>query len=709
MGLNFVTFPFFIEGGKMKQLMGFVLSTILLTSAAQAFSVKIHVFYANKIIEDLEQSMGADRNGEPYLHLIGPDNASKYRVKIKRQDALDILENPLHFRGGAIGPDNTAFSGLTDPSHSPKYKPFTQCENLYRTAKTGAEKAYGMGCFLHGITDNVAHHIVNFFSTQTFTMNPILVAEAQENGELLLRPNETHQTNLLNVVNHIFTETTIEKAYKKTFEEDFTPYKFQHKIATNLYQRVYLNPTHTKYAFNKIIQPIKNKLASELANMDQTGKKEFSRSYLTRKINTYASFLKNSVSAPYEKVLFLPVVLKDIHGIMSGFQKRSERKIKECAEAGFLKKRGPICIATRHLYARTKENNFQSRFDKYIWSRQKNLNQILHAQIKSLKNLSNLLTTSGAIELLKVTSIEEAFRPFEDKISEFMAPPYELLPSTVQAALKKIGKLNDFIITYEEMIKKVIYGVIYDAFQGFIIELKEKLIALKELSSELISEQMHQMLSELKETLKETMRGVIRDSQLELLGRDSDDLYFDLLGHIPSSVVHMNAYNSIVGVLADHDAVIDTSKTLKLHYDPNEKENTYDFTGPVSFDASFQLDYNQMKLCPQYTEAFYPCGTKANEMLQPGGYKECMKLPATVKGEPPVECFKGISTQYATLPDIGNCKPNSMENVNSKTPVHGHGLHEGSYSLSFPPAYLPEDVQPKCRSNYQVELELVQE
>ena len=64
-------------------------------SPANAFSVKIHIFYANQIIKDLDKSMGADRNGEPYLHLIGPDKAASYRVKISKKDALDILENPL--------------------------------------------------------------------------------------------------------------------------------------------------------------------------------------------------------------------------------------------------------------------------------------------------------------------------------------------------------------------------------------------------------------------------------------------------------------------------------------------------------------------------------------------------------------------------------------------------------------------------------------
>lgn len=676
---------------------------LFLSLQSHAFSVKIHIYYANQILKGLSESMGPDLQGPAYLKLLAPDGKPVYQVEINKKDALAIVQNPLYFRGGAIGPDNTAFTGMTDPSHAPQFRPFQQCENLYRTAKTGQEKAYAMGCFLHGITDNVAHHLVNYFTLETFTLKPIFIVEKDYAGKFVIRNNYEHETNFINVVNHILTETTFEKSYKKHLPAEFEPLKMQHKIAKNLYRKVYLNPRNSKFAMGMVTTPIVEKLKAHLAKINQSGKENFSKAYLSREIQAYADFLKNNSLETFEKILFLPIAVKDIHSIMSKFQKRGERKVEECKQTLF---KGPKCLAILYLYERNFENNFESKFDTYIWSRQKILDQIIDGELDSLKNLSNLFGQSENFTDINPISLKRAMKPLKQKIDQFLAPPVELLPRHLQLALEKLGILNEIITTYEEMVKKVIYDAIYGAFEKYILELSTAAQALKEQAKALLSEQMIAMVRAIRDGIKQGIDQRTRELQLSLIGRESDDAEFDLLGDLPNSVAHMNAYNSIVGVLANHGVVINPKKNLRLHYRSGDEKRTPDFKdGPVSFDASFQLEYNQLKLCPDYSEIFYPCGTATHEMLQPGGYKNCSKLAGNkFIANPIIECFLGENTHYAILPNETACTPKSFEEVieHFEETSSGYEFHHGSHSMSFPPEYLPEFERPICRPEFRL-------
>src|SRR5690606_19466642 len=93
-------------------------------------------------------------------------------VELRTEDAEAIRDFPEYWRAGAIGPDNTVFTGLTDPSHSWHFAPYSQCQALVEESKNPQERAYALGCFLHGISDNAAHHVVNFLSGETFTFFP---------------------------------------------------------------------------------------------------------------------------------------------------------------------------------------------------------------------------------------------------------------------------------------------------------------------------------------------------------------------------------------------------------------------------------------------------------------------------------------------------------------------------------------------------------
>src|SRR3712207_4987880 len=91
---------------------------------AWAFTTRIHIMLSNELREGLEAGGG---NGRLPLLL------SEFAAQLSEDDARAIVENPLAFRAGAVGPDNIVFpASLTDPSHGVHYHPWVQCELLYQ-------------------------------------------------------------------------------------------------------------------------------------------------------------------------------------------------------------------------------------------------------------------------------------------------------------------------------------------------------------------------------------------------------------------------------------------------------------------------------------------------------------------------------------------------------------------------------------------------
>ena len=117
-----------------------------LPAPAQAFSTRIHIVIANKVREALVDG----GNGKIPLKL------GEWSVTLTPADIEALSDHPLAFRAGAVGPDNMVFSCMIDPSHALGQRPFEQCELLYQAAELPEERAYALGCFLHGSTDGRA-------------------------------------------------------------------------------------------------------------------------------------------------------------------------------------------------------------------------------------------------------------------------------------------------------------------------------------------------------------------------------------------------------------------------------------------------------------------------------------------------------------------------------------------------------------------------
>ncbi|MCA9638073.1 MAG: hypothetical protein KC420_18720, partial [Myxococcales bacterium] len=183
---------------------------------AGAFSTRVHIILANHVRQALVDA------GDGTIALRFGDHA----VILDPDDADAIKDNPLAFRAGAVGPDNMVFPGMTDPSHAIGQRPFEQCELLYQEALTGEERAYALGCFLHGSTDAVAHHYVNFMTGETFTLTPITSAR---------------QSDYDNVVRHILAESAIQEAAYTLDPAAFADSKLLHTIPVGFVLRAYLD------------------------------------------------------------------------------------------------------------------------------------------------------------------------------------------------------------------------------------------------------------------------------------------------------------------------------------------------------------------------------------------------------------------------------------------------------------------------------------
>ncbi|MBI2388234.1 MAG: hypothetical protein HYV09_01345, partial [Deltaproteobacteria bacterium] len=195
---------------------GVALATMSHASSAGAYTTRVHIVIANELRTALVAS-----GGRTVALKLGT-----YTVTLSEADAKAILEQPLAFRAGAVGPDNVIFPGMTDPSHAIEQRPFEQCQVLYDMALTSEERAYAMGCFLHGSTDAIAHHYVNYMTGETFTLNPITSARG---------------SSWSNVVRHITAESMLQKAGFTLKASNFGAGALAHAIPKGFVLRAYFD------------------------------------------------------------------------------------------------------------------------------------------------------------------------------------------------------------------------------------------------------------------------------------------------------------------------------------------------------------------------------------------------------------------------------------------------------------------------------------
>lgn len=669
----------------------------LVPETASAYSVKVHIHIANEIRDELVRNWngeGCDPAadawcGEPAIRLLGPGEETRY-VVLSQENARAIVDNPEYWRGGAIGPDNTVFPGMTDPSHAWHFAPFSQCQAMLDASADDAERAYALGCFLHGITDNNVHHVVNYFTGETFTLFP---KDAAEGDEL--------EFSLLNVVRHMTVESKIQGALEEANPAAFETDKLVHRIAGDLYRRVYLSPDEEgrglwHWFAGSLVERKNDALrAAQLDGFDpnmhlETSIEEIRESGQTieldgRVMDAYIEFLSTGGNvqvlepgglAPYHYVLLLPELVEDVKRLLDIAQAHGETKLDETLAEwqaeGECSLSCPLLRTRKELYEHlfAEMEGGPSRFQQAVELKKAELDGVTLGYVEAVETLSNLVVTKGA-SALTAQDIASALEPLDTAITEVTDFPYEVLfPEWAVDVIDSVGPLRDFLQGTVRLITEEFKAHIVSRMEEYTTHLKEQLIAL---TPSAVTD-LHEKARELRDIAVSQ----IDQARLDALGLDLSDADA-ALENFSTSVLYMNSYNSVAGALANQEVVFSQAPT------------SFFGGGPVSFDASYQVGYTQLSVCDDLAKVFYPCGTSAIESLQ-GNYEACETLDiVSPEMEPHVECHDGSALEWADDPNPAQCVKREFEQVIG--PEEGH---LGSYTLAFPPEL--SDRGPECFS-----------
>lgn len=581
---------------------------------------------------------------------------------------------------------------MTDPSHAWHFAPFSQCQALVEAAENGAERAYALGCFLHGITDNNVHHVVNYFSGETFTLYP---KDAARDGEL--------RFSLLNVVRHITVEKKIEDSLAAARPEAFEAERMEHRIAKDLYRRVYLDTRSDgrglwHWAAGELVQRKNDALrAAHLNGFDPTVHLETSIESIREAERTveldgrlptaYAEFLETGGAIEilgqqggleaYEYVLLLPELIEDMKRLLDLAEAHGDATLEDTVAQwqarGQCSVTCPLLFGHKnlleHLFA--PRNGGRSRFGEVVDIKKIQLDGVLDGYIGSVERLSNLIVAKGPAGIGR-DDLEYAMRPLTDSIDEVTDFPYQtLFPGWAVDVIANVAPLEDFLHESFALLTAEFERQIIRRMTEYTEQLKAQLLEL--------SPQAVQDLHAKAQELRDIAIAQLDEAQLELLGIDLEDADA-AFANFETSVLYMNSYNSIAGALANPSVAFSRAPT------------SFFGGGAVSFDASFQVAYSQLSVCEDLAEVFYPCGTSAIEALQ-GDYEDCKTLDVvTPEMDPHVECHGGSATAWADDPVPEECESRTLSEI-----IAPEGGHVGSYTLAFPPALAhrgPECVDP---------------
>ena len=714
---------------------------LLLPSSAGAFSVRLHIYLANSIHDNLAMSHRA--SGRYAIRLMRPDNTDARWVELPERSGRALLgrttivdasglrrtvDNIEFFRGGAIGPDNTVVPGLTDPSHGWIVNtdafgsfPFGQCDALLMAAENReqtqldagvresdldlSERAYALGCFLHGISDNAAHHLVNYFTGETFTLYPL---DAAQGGHL--------RWSALNVVRHIASESRMQDAWRahdaRIADRDrpgitsrpADERSFDHRIAVDLVLRVYygqrgddsiwpdmaraLVAEKTEHMCRAIAAittgetgapaprcPIDNapNPFARLGSSDQPWEDD------KRAVRAYIDFLQHGgnfvpdefreAPAPADYILLFPSILEDVKALYQTINAQGRNLASGPDVSVFLH---PIEAAKLGMLRRMflPDGGGPSRFDRLMQEKFEDIDRVMRGFVFTIERLSNLNITTGLVRA-SPAQLEEALRPFGEALEHVTPTSDEYL--MLLLGTEAFSVLRDYLEPLLTTLRGL-YNVIRDGIAEYVLgTIRRALTSLRAQFQVLIEAALRHVDAQLLDAYTALRQAVddVRDEAeraalrvalgLDLPGSGPFDRFLD-------SVLWMNAYNSAVAVIGEPQIVAPRLEGL--------------FEGPYSFDASYQLEYNQLSVCTDSAPLFYPCGRSATEMLQ-SDYRHCRPFPPALRRNPPIECRDPGSIEFSSSPSTVSCRPARLAEVAGDRENRPTG---GSYTLAFPPS-----------------------
>ncbi len=627
----------------------------LVPSEASAYTTRVHIMMANRV----RDALAVDGATVPLWQ-------GEYAVALAPDDARAILNEPLAFRAGAVGPDNMILPGLTDPSHAVLQRPFEQCQRLYEAAVLDKERAYALGCFLHGATDTVAHHYVNYMTGETFTLNPITAGRQQ---------------GYANVVRHIIAEDMLQDAAYAGDPAGFTGERMSHEIPQGFVLRTYFD----------LDSPVYGLMASRAID-------EYNQTIDENPGASLPEVIVALDAAPADHLVLLPVYVAEIQrtrGVVRDWLESELAAMQDwdTAEGAELlvwpgddgtygtKDDETDCSATcANLFAKyfviaglleprfdASGNELPPAWDKVSGKFGADLDRLLPSLVQVTANVSTRLNTGldqggGGIGELTPAAVEAAFDPLTSWGDEITTIDTQAIASAVSpdwlldmdVFFQSFGIQVD-VTAWIEAILEPVLAPIRDGIRAYAIEPAKRFV--DGLSSD------YRALRQ--STLDEYAGRLLAAAAPELNGATSlSDFYrMGLYGH---------SYNISAAALGNREAVLPGAGAPADH-------------GAASFDGSHTAPWMEVGACPHLRELIYPLGADAKGSL--GLLRDGVITASTLGDDSPLECHGGSLSAFSVEPNATTCTMTSLDQLVASP--------YGSISRAYPPETVGQVVE--CR------------
>ena len=590
--------------------------------AAHAFSTRIHIVIANKVREALVAS------GDGSIALRMGD----YKVELSPEDVTALTDHPLSFRAGAVGPDNMVFPGMTDPSHAIGQRPFEQCELLYQAALLPDERAFALGCFLHGSTDAIAHHYVNYMTGETFTLNPI---------------TSNRESSLDNVVRHILAESQIQAAAVAQDPAAFENSKLLHTIPIGFVLRAYLDQDSPLWAM-----------------MAAHGKAEYDKVVAENPGAALPTIVAAMDVAPADHLVLSPIYLGAIDQLIVDKQLELEMQIEimqdpntpEGAELlvtagddGMLGTKDddtdcaftcPQLFAEYFTYVgllapryNAQQQELPSAFEKITGELRKELFSFHTAYLQVVANVSAKLNETpnpmdGEFGITK-DELVVLFKPLNDWSDKIGTIDYDTLV---------YATIPDWIIELDTFMQALNIDVDLAAIIKAIFD--PLIQPIKDAIQQAFIAQAQVFIDQLITEIDAKKAPYYAEFEARLLAAADPKLGGHTLDHFYDSGLFAHAFNITAAALANHAAV------LPVGDDPIG-------VGPASFDASYTPAWMQAGACDYLATAVFPLGIDVAGMMSVrDGNGDFIADPGS---DAPVECHDGSLMAFAQMPSVAAC------------------------------------------------------
>ncbi len=625
-------------------------------TSVQAYSTRLHMAYAN----ELREALIATGNGSIPLLL------SDASVQLRPEDAAAIEAHPLAFRAGAIGPDNFVFPGMTDATHGVEQDPFRQCELLYQDSVTDEERAYALGCFVHGTGDVIAHHLVNWFTGETFSLNPV---------------SHSHMSSFDNVIGHITTESQIQAAVYAADPSAFDAGAMALAIPRGFASRNYHNPESPLWQLmaRHVVARID---AAQAADPDAdlfsiTGGLGLSAWEHVMMAPRYVSELQEQRAALRE------FILAEIADMQDPLSPRGSDLLVGEGPDGLLSTADdttacsascPIDYATYFTYVNlllprrdAGGGELPSAFDQISGKLGDDLNLLLPALMETIERLSVVLnepvtSAEGNDFPIQVSDVNFAMQPMRDWITATTALDYETVARAVTPSWYQ--SLSDIFSGVGVDIRPAnILEILFEP----VISTVQRLIEMRVVA--VAEDYLGQLVEQHLATASNWETCITTRLDASTPPGASGHAFDDIL----NSGFWAYTMNLMATTLANHEVVLTP-----------EGQNPIE-RGPASFDASYTHVWTQAGLCDHLRPSVFPLGLDIDAFLSinQGG----MILQPVIDNDVPIECHDGSLMEFG-MPNMTTCNHTTLDDLRMSW--------QGSLSRSFPPSASMADAS--CRN-----------